>query len=231
MSTDRIERLLATAPGEAQPSKIVATEIAFARAARDDGQWTAFRDFAAPGAVIHGVNGPIEAERWLAAQDDPEQAVQWAPRSVWISCDSFLAVSLGRFREPGGQVGSFVTVWQRQRDGTYRWFYDAGAVDDPQPAKVTTPAADDAIVVTALDAVDGHVTDCSSRNSPVRPAPTLPSQAERHGVQTSPDGTLQWYWEHRADGSRRVVVNAFTEGEWREAFDQRFAAPEADQSR
>ena len=37
-----IERALQGAPGAAQPSSIVTTELAFARAAREKGQWTAF---------------------------------------------------------------------------------------------------------------------------------------------------------------------------------------------
>ncbi|MDZ4274509.1 MAG: hypothetical protein U0995_00590, partial [Erythrobacter sp.] len=60
-----INRALATAPGGAQPSTIVATEIAFSRAARERGQWTAFRMFAAPGALLHGENGPFAIEPWL----------------------------------------------------------------------------------------------------------------------------------------------------------------------
>ena len=120
-SRERIERVLAGAPGQAQPSEIVAAEIAFARAARENGQWTAFREFLAPGALLHVRSGPIEADPWLAVQTDPPEAVQWGARSVWMSCDGALAVSQGRFREPDGTVGTFVTVCNgkvvRVRDG------------------------------------------------------------------------------------------------------------------
>lgn len=225
MSTERIGRVLATAPGEAQPSKVVATEIAFARAARDSGQWTAFREFAATGAVIHGRNGVIEAEPWLAVQDDPEKAVQWAPRAIWMSCDSLLAVSLGRFRDPEGLVGSFVTVWLRQDDGRYRWIYDTAAPDNPQP-----PPDDDApedqniIVVTGLDSVEGHVADCIRDDVQAPPARGI-NDATQFTIQNSPDGTLQWRWAHFDDGSKRVIVHLFSEGEWREGFDQHWPAP------
>ena len=74
---DRIERVLATSPGQAQPSKIVATEIAFSRAAREKGQWSAFAEYAASGAVIHGRNGPIGAAPWLASQGP----ISFAPQS------------------------------------------------------------------------------------------------------------------------------------------------------
>lgn len=95
-----IDRVLARAPGAAQPSTIVAVELAFSRAARERGQWTAFREFAAPDAKIHGAAGPFEAGPWLLAQTDPKEAVQWAPRVVVMSCDGALAVSKGRFRNP-----------------------------------------------------------------------------------------------------------------------------------
>lgn len=90
-----IDRALASAPGAAQPSTVVAAELAFSRAALEKGQWTAFRLFAAPGAMLHGGNGPFAIAPWLATQTDPPQAVQWKPRVVVMSCDGALAVSQG----------------------------------------------------------------------------------------------------------------------------------------
>jgi hypothetical protein len=217
-----IERALATAPGAAQPGRIVATEVAFARAAREDGQWTAFREYIAPGGLLHGRNGPFEADPWLASQANPAQAIVWAPRSVWMSCDGSLAVSTGRSRDPEGLVGSFVTVWQRQPSGEdYRWIYDSGMPDDPQPPPPATPEdSDDTILVVADELIQGHVADCLPRGE--RPAALTPLSATpgaRTGGGLSPDGTLDWRWEHRADGSRRFVARHYSEGEWREVLD------------
>ena len=128
-----INQVLSTAPGAAQPSTIVAAELAFSRAAKERGQWTAFRQFAAPGALLHGANGPFAIEPWLATQTDPPVAVQWQPRTVVMSCDGALAVSKGRYRDPQGKVGNFVTVWERQADGEYRYIFDVGGDDVPQP--------------------------------------------------------------------------------------------------
>ena len=141
--------------GYANPSEVAATDIAFSRAARDDGQWTAFRRFAADGAVIHGRNGPIDADPWLAAQDDPPAPVQWTPTAVWSSCDGSVAVTQGKFAEPEGQWGYYVTVWERQRDGRYRWVYDMGAPDDQLTAaenarRDSTPTGENAIVILSL---------------------------------------------------------------------------------
>ncbi len=157
----QIDRILENAPGKAQPSKIVAVEAAFERMAVEDGQWTAFRAFAAPGAVIHLPSGPENASTFLAGRSDPDASVRWDTRGVWVSCDARLAISRGRLETAGGLVGTFVTVWQLQDDGQYRWVYDVGAPDDPQPAALPEDRATaDVIVVEGLDVVQGHVADC-----------------------------------------------------------------------
>ena len=113
------------ARGIAAPSRIVATEIAFARAAREEGQWSAFRDYAADDAVMF-VPQAVSAGSWLKGRADPAQAVAWQPHAVWMSCDGSLAVSTGAAQYPDGSSGYFTTVWQRQKDGEYRWIMDAG---------------------------------------------------------------------------------------------------------
>lgn len=208
-----INRVLATAPGEAQPSTIVATEIAFSRAAREQGQWTAFRQFAAPGAMIHGSEGPFLAEPWLARQSDPKAAVQWVPRTVVISCTGALAVSQGRLVTPEGLVGTFITVWQRQSDNTYRWTYDVGAPDNPQPPQ-RERSEEGEIIVTAIDAVQGLIADCPTpQGRAARPAST-PMEGAKTAEQISGDGSLVWSWEHRPDGTRYVAVDYYYDGEW-----------------
>lgn len=230
MPEQMINRVLAGAPGEAQPGKIVAREIAFARMAREEGQWTAFRAFAAPGAVMHGRDGPIAAEPWLAAQSDPPASVQWEPRAVWMSCNGELAVSKGRFRDPAGIVGNFITVWERQSDGEYKWVYDAGSPDDPQPPP-PKKFEDGDIVVTSLDAVEAGIADCPRRGDEI-PAPPAFSIAEEftQGGKVSSDGTLRWRWEHRDGGLRRVVVDYFYQGKWQAALDEQMPAPRGDAS-
>ncbi|MFN3863774.1 MAG: hypothetical protein ACK4RT_05770 [Erythrobacter sp.] len=215
-----INRVLAGAPGAAQPSTIVATEIAFARAAREQGQWTAFRQFAAPGALLHGANGPFPIEPWLATQTDPPQAVQWEPRAVVMSCDGALAVSQGRYRDPEGKVGNFVTVWERQPSGEYRYVFDAPGDDVPQPPP-KQPVADGNIVVTAMDAVLGMVASCPRGGAAIPPPPAIPvGEDGKSEARLSRDGTLRWRWEHRADGTRYAIAEYFYEGRWLTAFEQ-----------
>lgn len=220
-----INRMLAGAPGEAQPSRIVAREIEFARAAREQGQWTAFRAFAAPGALLHGRDGPILADPWLAAQSDPETPVQWAPRAIWMSCNGAVAVSTGRFRDPQGLVGNFITVWERQDNGDYLWSYDVESPDDPQPPPREDDIQDGDIVVTAIDAVAGNFADCPRRGDPL-PAPPAFSIAGdfSQGGEVSDDGTLRWRWEHRGPGERRFIVDYFYQGKWQTGLDQEMPA-------
>ena len=215
-----IDRALASAPGAAQPSTIVATEIAFARAAKEQGQWTAFRQFAAPGALLHGGKGPFEILPWLATQTDPAQAVDWTPRAVVMSCDGALAVSQGRSRDPDGIVGNFVTVWQRQADGRYLYVFDAGGPDVPQPPPRKV-IEDGDIVVTEIDAVQGMVASCPRGGAAIPPPPALgPDEAGKSGTRISQDGTLRWRWTHTGNGTRGFVADYFYQGRWVTAIEQ-----------
>lgn len=220
-----IERVLTGAPGAAQPSTIVATELAFARSARENGQWTAFEEFAAPGAMLHTSNGLRSYAELRPALTDPDEAVQWAPRSVVMSCDGGHAVSVGRFQSPEGIVGNFVTIWERQSDNTYRWVYDGGGPDVPQPPPRRILEGGD-IVVTALNAVEGLVATCPRAGESVGTPPTDSPVALRPAdVKQSRDGTLRWRVEHRGteDGGTEKYVAAeyWFEGEWITAVEER----------
>lgn len=203
--------------GYANPSEVAATDIAFARAARDDGQWTAFRRYAADGAKIHGKNGVIEAGPWLAAQDDPKVPVQWTPTAVWSSCDGSTAVTQGKFADPDGGWGYYVTVWERQRDGRYRWVYDMAAPDDELTAAETTrrdnvPTGENVVVITGIEAIEGRVADCATAEKLVAPIEMgmLADVAEDRG--RSKDGTLIWKWTQLPNGRRTFEASIFKSG-------------------
>jgi hypothetical protein len=129
----------------AVPGEIVAAELAFARTAREEGQWTAFRRFATDDAVMF-VPEPVNARDWLAKQKDPPEAVRWQPHQVWMSCDGSLAVTKGAWQRPDGSFGYFTTVWERQQDGEYKWVLDQGDV-------LAEPLA-------APDIIESKVADC-----------------------------------------------------------------------
>ncbi|MBH5321112.1 hypothetical protein [Aurantiacibacter sediminis] len=213
------ERTLERLGSVGDPGSVAAADFAFARMAREEGQWTAFAATAAPGALIHGENGPIEAAPWLAALDDPEESVVWGPNTVWSSCDGTLAVTFGRFQDTEGLVGNYVTAWELQSDGSYKWIYDIGAQDNPQPTPIEEPdIPEDAIIVPGLTAINGMVADCP-RVGEAQPeiAVQLMPMAESGG-RFSADRTLRWDWFHTASGERSVIVNWVRDGEVQRAL-------------
>lgn len=219
------ERFLERAGTIGDPGRVAAADIAFARMARDEGQWTAFLEYAAPGAQLHGRNGLIAAQPWLAEQENPPVSVAWTPSDVWSSCDGTMAVSIGRFQEPEGIVGSYVTVWEWQDGGGYKWVYDMGAPDNPQPApRPELDIPDDAIIVPGMTAINGRVADCPGDQAfPLAPETEVAAGVDSRSRQ-SKDFTLQWRWEHHDDGTRRVVVEYLRSGQWEQVLD--FTAPE-----
>ena len=182
----------------ANPSAVVAAELAFARAAQDKGQWTAFAQYAADDAVMYAPQ-PVLAKAWLKGRANPPQAVKWQPYQVWSSCDGSVAASRGAWQRPDGSVGYFTTIWQRQPDGGYKWVLDSGD-------KLSRPLAEP-------DLVQADIADCTARGQgrgslvvhgklPVAPVSGTP---EDRGGQ-SLDGTLSWSARSAADGSRTISV-------------------------
>lgn len=175
--------LLLTSPAEGA----VSAERAFAAAAQTDGQWTAFRAFAADDAVMF-VPRETNAQDFLDGLEDPAIAVMWWPAESYISCDGTIAVNSGPWVRPRSR-GYFTTVWQRQEDGSWRWLLDHGdGLADPHPAgeepSVRRAACPDApLAVEEVPAPEGAVD---------------------YGHHHSPDGTLIWSWQVREGGARRV---------------------------
>ncbi len=220
-----IERVLKTAPGKAQPSTIVATEVAYARDAKELGQYTAASQYSANGALLHGRNGPVPALAVFTSTGNPETAVEWGPRTVVMSCDGALALSVGRFRDQEGLVGNYVTTWVRQPDNSYKWIYDVAGRDDPQPPP-RRQFEDGDIVVTAIDSILGLVATCPRPGETVPPPPAIPvGEDGASDAQLSRDGTLRWRWEHRPDGTKYVAADYFYEGVWVSAVEESLASP------
>lgn len=186
------ERLRNREPLRADPSRVVAAELAFARTAQEKGQWTAFAEYAADDAVMF-VPEAVNAKDWLKGRANPPQAVRWQPYQVWSSCDGSLAVTKGAWQRPNGTVGYSTTVWERRdgRNADYRWVMDQGdALAQPLPAR---------------EMIDAKVAVCNSQ--PVEAVAAVFSNipASKGGGQ-SKDGTLSYEWAVFADGSRSFHV-------------------------
>ena len=180
--------LFAAQAATAAPMTAIDAERAFAADAQVLGQWTAFRKWASAAAVMFTprVTG---AQGFLAPLKDPPRAVFWWPGRSYVSCDGTLAVNTGPWvRGYGKSVGYFTTVWQRQKDGGWKWIYDAG--DELPTARAE--GGDIRPVIAAC-------------NQPVR----LPKPPATHiGIGStaatgqSDDSTLRYSWLSRTDGSR-----------------------------
>jgi len=185
----------------ANPSAVIAAELAFARLAQEKGQWTAFLETSTGEAVMF-VPQPVNAHQWLKGRADPPQAVRWQPHQVWSSCDGTLAATKGAWQRPDGTVGYFTTVWERQRDGEYEWVLDQGDV-------LAEP-------LEAPELIDGKVAPCVRPEAPAdrperyrfRPAAIRPMTCEGEtcrGGGASADGTLSYNYEVTAQGRQLTV--------------------------
>ncbi|PCD04127.1 hypothetical protein COC42_07445 [Sphingomonas spermidinifaciens] len=189
-----------------QAGSVVDAERAFAAAAQREGQWTAFRRYAAPDAILFAP-GPVNAQALLKSLSDPPAAVRWQPTESHVSCDGRFAVNTGVTQWPDGRVGYFTTVWRREGDGTWRWIVDHGDfLPSPRPGDR---------LITFKASCDG------------KPAP-LPGAANAVGADdggASTDGTIAWRWSVRADGGRTLSVSAWDGRTMRPVIEDRVEAP------
>jgi len=188
---------------DANPSALIATELAFAREAREKGQWTAFRDYAAGDAIMF-VPQQVVARDWLKKQANPAQAMTWQPYAVWMSCDGSMGITKGGWQRPDGTVGYFTTVWRKQKNGAYKWQLDQG---DTLAQHLAAP-----------EMISGDVADCS------RAKPTEVPAAPGRTVGWSDDKTLQWSVEVKPDNSRSFTVNRWTGQGYKEVLRSDVAA-------
>ena len=222
MAERALDRMEVEAP-RADPGLVAATDIAFARSARDTDLLSAFREYAANGAIRHAGRGAIDLEVSLIGHPPVPEAERWAPNAVWSSCNGRYAVSFGKFVTPGGTVGTYATLWQRQRDRTipYKWLYRLAAKDAAQPAprpKLDELSGEDVIVVEELTAINARTADCARPSAADMPPPPSRDVAmsSAHHTGLSDDGTLYWEWEHREDGTRVFIADYLRDGVWEE---------------
>ncbi|MGN6497163.1 MAG: hypothetical protein ACTHK5_07455 [Tsuneonella sp.] len=176
----------------ANPSEVIATELAFARSAQDKGQWTAFRDFAAKDAVWANPGFSL-VQGDLKGRADPAKAIAWEPDRVWSSCDGSYAITSGPAIHASGAKSRFLTVWQRQSNGDYRWVLDQGFdLEDGY---------------NAPEMIGAEAADCSALEQR-RMVRKLPKARRGEAWQSgrSDDGTLTWTTQLAADCTRHVTV-------------------------
>ncbi len=177
----------------ANPSALVAQEIAFARTAQEKGQWTAFREFAGPGAVMF-VPELVKAPEWLKSQADPAAAVKWQVHKVFMSCDGKTGVTGGAWQSRDGKHGHFTTVWQRNEDkrGEGKWLF---ALDDAVP--LDQP-------LSPPEFISSQTASCKGR----APAALFaPGEGVVMRQSFAFDQSLSWTFQYRPDKSRDIKVS------------------------
>lgn len=173
----------------ADPSAVIAADIALGRVAREKGEWRALRDSAGPGAVVFAPR-PVDADAWLRQRRaEPAAPTRWQPREVWMSCDGGHAVSRGVWTQ-GSDSGDYVAVWERQpKKGEWKWL-----VRDQGPASAQREAP---------EMIAGRVAECSglARRRPGEEPPPRDAAAA-----TSRDRSLKWSVTLGADCARNLSV-------------------------
>lgn len=188
------------------PETAIEAERAFNRAAQTEGQWTAFRKFSTPEAVLFTPQ-PAKAHEVLP-QKNPPITVQWWPAESYVSCDGQVAVNTGPWVRPKGN-GYFTTVWVRQNDGHFKWVYDGG---DTLPAPRALPE-------------EPKVRTASCAGAAFAPLSVPGDGTVKEGSGGSPDNTLIWWWRVKPDGSRSFVVDLWNGKRFDTVLENQIAAP------
>ncbi len=129
--------LYAAMPGNGLDT-VIANERNFASAATK-GITEAFLAFAADDATILRPH-PVHAKQWLTEHPFPPGRLRWQPCLAIVSSGGDLAFTSGpsewrSLQDTAGppSYGEFVTAWRRQKDGTWKFAFDAGVSHDKEP--------------------------------------------------------------------------------------------------
>jgi ketosteroid isomerase-like protein len=146
--------LLTASPLAAAPvDEVVAAERAFAELSQSEPIKTTFAHFAAAHGVALQRSAVLGAHDFIASWPDADSAgsLQWRPAFAGAAASGDLGFTTGPYETSGGGHGTYLTVWQRQPDGEWRWLIDHGA-----PASRTPGAGGDValLAVAALPAMD-----------------------------------------------------------------------------
>ena len=199
--------LAAAAPA---PMSAIDAERAFAADAQKLGQWSAFRKYAAPDALMF-VPQPVNAQAWLKGRKEPPSSAFWWPGRSYVSCDGRLAINTGPWvRSYGKSVGYYTTVWVRQKDGTWKWVYDAGDED-----KFMRDEGGDIAPINAT---------CPKLPLPPPPQRKVPADV-KYGGGLSTDGTLTWGWTVERSGKRNFFALMWDGKKRQMVIEDKVAAP------
>ena len=203
------------APATPRVATALDAERVFAADARRNGQWSAFRRWADPTAVMFTPQA-VWARDYLKGRKDPPQSVQWSTAQSWVSCDQRTAVNTGPWRNAGTN-GYFTTLWMRQKSGDWRWTVDGG---DALKTPLATPRRP---AVRRADCGGGALRNRLIEAEYARPINSTAPPGDS-GFQRSADGTLLYQWRVEANGARQTRVRLWTGRQFTTVLDQKVAS-------
>ena len=210
------------APQAAPPKTAIEAEYQFAEDAQRMGQWTAFRKWASPAAVMF-VPGVVNAQQWLRDRKDPPQSVKWEPAESFVSCDGKTAINVGPWTRPDKSVGYFTTVWfleEGLKDGPrWLWSYDAG--DTLKVPMKAMPAP--AIRRASCKAIPAKPPGELRHAIPAMPSPDSPDP--KRAQLNSRDRSLLYDYAVEESGARSFQAYLWDGSAYVQILDQRVAAP------
>jgi hypothetical protein len=190
-------------PQSANPSSVIAAEIAFARLAGEKGQWTAFRETAAKDAIMF-VPEAVSAQDWLKGRANPAKAVKWQPHKVYMSCDGKTGVTTGAFQQPDGETGTFITIWQWMDKGRIDPNLPPNAMTEGEWKWVVDHAAPRKDVPKSPEIIETKVASCKGRpNAPLM----APPEGAKMKMGLSRDQSLNYSWAVMPNNSRTLEIN------------------------
>jgi hypothetical protein len=144
--------LAAVSPADRAAAQVVETELAFAADTAKRGGAYSFRSFVAPNAVGMFPNPEtkvlekVDARQRLESRPLPPAPVpaqvKWWPAVVGVAGSGELAFTSGPVTFlKNGTYGFVFTVWERQPDGSWKYYFDGGPkTDGPSVFRPTEPA-------------------------------------------------------------------------------------------
>jgi ketosteroid isomerase-like protein len=127
----------------ADPAEVLkATDRAFAALAQKEGPGPAFRAYAADPTTILNAVQPMKRPDEVGRGFGPDTKITWEPVDAKIAASGDLGYTWGHATisdkdkngQPETSYSRYVTVWQKQADGHWKFVLDFGA-PDPSPPK------------------------------------------------------------------------------------------------
>jgi ketosteroid isomerase-like protein len=112
-------------------SQVREAERAFAKSMADRNH-AAFVSFLSDEAVFMGGGQTLRGRQavgdgWKPFYDGAQPPFSWEPETVEVLDSGTLALSIGPVRDrQGGRIGTFNSVWRRERDGSWKIVFDKG---------------------------------------------------------------------------------------------------------